>query len=160
MRGLLAAQEKIVDLLLSKVLEVPHVFAGAMPYGDGSAATRYPYLAAKVVTGSMQMHGVRTGVVRAIYGLNEKHALETPGDGELVEYAEQDTPEQMGAYLVMLAESAQGAMEELAGNLKVARCAGVSWSVEQRITRPYWHLLLDFDIVLPSRPAHTHGFLT
>ena len=95
-----------------------------------------------------------------IYGLHEKHALETLEDGGLVEYAEQDTPEQMGAYLVMLAESAQGAMEELAGNLQVARCAGVSWSVEQRITRPYWHLLLDFDITLPSRPAHTYGFLT
>lgn len=152
MIGTSHAQKRILALLLDRVLSVPHVFDGAMPYADKDAlSTRYPYLAAKAVAGRGQILATRTATVRAVYGLVEKDADSPAGDS---------TPEQMGEYMITLVEKAQGAIDELAGNLDFARVLSITWSVEQRISRPYWHLLLDFEVELPSRPLNTYGFLT
>ena len=161
--SLLSAQERLSTILLANVLDVPNVFLGALPYGSRqTGATQYPYLAILGIAGSWQLLSTRTASLRAIYGVTEDFAIPTMPegtDGDDVPVSK-STPEQMGQYLGSLAEAAMGAVEACAGNLGLARVTSLSWSVESRITRPYWHLLLDFDIEMHARPACTNGYLT
>ena len=160
--SLLSAQDRLSTLLLANVLDVPNVFLGALPYGSRqTGATQYPYLAILGIAGSWQLLSTRTASLRAIYGVTEDFAIPTmPEDTDDGVPVSKSTPEQMGQYLGSLAEAAMGAIEARAGNLGLARVTSLSWSVESRITRPYWHLLLDFDIEMHARPACTNGYLT
>lgn len=161
--SLLSAQERLSTVLLSNVLDVPNVFLGALPYGSRqTGATQYPYLAILGIAGSWQLLATRTASLRAIYGVTEDFAIPTMPEDTDDDAApvSKSTPEQMGQYLGSLAEAAMGALEDRAGNLGLARVTSLSWSVESRITRPYWHLLLDFDIEMHARPACTNGYLT
>ena len=160
--SLQSAQERLSTLLLANVLDVPNVFLGALPYGSRqTGATQYPYLAILGIAGSWQLLSTRTASLRAIYGVTEDFAIPTmPEDTDDDVPVSKSTPEQMGQYLGSLAEAAMGAIEARAGNLGLARVTSLSWSVESRITRPYWHLLLDFDIEMHARPACTNGYLT
>lgn len=161
--SLLSAQERLSTILLTNVLDVPHVFLGALPYGSRqTGASQYPYLAILGIAGSWQLLSTRTASLRAIYGVTEDFAIPAIHDGTPAESTpvSKSTPEQMGMYLGSLAEAAMGAIEACAGNLGLARVTSLSWSVESRISRPYWHLLLDFDIEMHARPACTDGYLT
>ena len=161
--SILKAQERLSSILLSDVLDVPNVFLGALPYASRqTGATQYPYLAILGIAGSWQLLSTRTASLRAIYGVTEDFAIPAIPDGTPAESTpvSKSTPEQMGVYLGSLAQAIMAAIEDRAGNLGIARVTSLSWSVESRISRPYWHLLIDFDIELHARPACTDGYLT
>ena len=149
MSGVYEAQKKLVDILRSEVLDVPNVYLGAIPYPAEPNKTRYPYLAIQAITGESRVLKTRTSVLRVIYGLvcEQKQGLA-------------DERQQMGEWLVTLAEKAMAAIESRAGSLEYSRVTRVGWLQESRITGPYWHLLLDFTVEFHSRPAFSGGFLT